>query len=548
MSRNRPRAPQEQTLFRVRDLAVDFSRAGWSTRAVDGASLDIRSGETVAIVGESGSGKTTLAMTALGLIAGNGVVTDGSVEFDGRDLTTMSPRAWESVRGERIGLVPQDPMSNLNPMKRIGEQIGEVLLRHRRTDRSNLKNECCRVLRRAGISDPEDRLAQYPHELSGGLRQRVLIAIGTACDPELLVADEPTSALDVTVAARILDQIAEISSASGRAVLLNTPALGLAADRADRVVVMPPGRVVESGDASEILKTPRHPYTQQLVAADPGVRVRRGESRIRETNIDASDCIVELKDVSKTYRIRGASSSIQANKDVSLKVPRGGTVALVGESGSGKTTISRLMLKLETPTKGAVLFDGEDIVDLGRRRTAEYRKRVQPVFQDPYSSLNPMMSVRAIIREGLDRHRIGDRPSRERRVDELLMQVGLRTEHGPRNPSELSGGQRQRVAIARAISMRPDLLVCDEPVSALDVVVQQQVLGLLRDLQEQSGLTYLFITHDLAVVREFADYVYVMRDGAIIEENGVAALFECPQEEYTVRLLAAAGMSTVDAT
>ncbi|UOQ59542.1 ABC transporter ATP-binding protein [Leucobacter rhizosphaerae] len=535
-------ASSEEALLRVENLTISFSSDPNAAPAVLGADLEVRRGEVVAIVGESGSGKTTLAMSVLGLLAGNARITTGSIGFGGADLLTQSPKQRAAIRGSRVGLVPQDPMSNLNPMMRIGDQLGEVLLRHGRATRQNVVRECCRVLERAGIPDPESRLRQFPHQLSGGLRQRVLIAIGTACDPELLIADEPTSALDVTVAARILDQIAEISSKTGMAVLLITHDLGLAAERADRVVVMQHGRVVEAGPAAQILEHPEHPYSRQLVAADPGVRARSGTSRIRHRDVDATDCIVEVRGVSKTYQRKRRDTPVHANREVSLKVPRGSTVAIVGESGSGKTTISRMMLKLETPSSGSMLFEGNEIATLDRQKTAEFRKRVQPVFQDPYSSLNPMMTVRAIVREGLDHYRIGTRDERERKTDELLEQVGLSAEMGRRHPAQLSGGQRQRVAIARAVSMDPELLVCDEPVSALDVLVQQQVLDLLRDMQEQKGLTYVVITHDLAVVREFADYVYVMRDGSIVEAAETARLFEAPQEEYTRQLLTAAGV------
>ncbi|RGE23147.1 ABC transporter ATP-binding protein [Leucobacter sp. wl10] len=539
MISNAPSAP----LLSVRNLGVSFSRKGRSAPAVLDAAFEVRRGEVVAIVGESGSGKTTLAMTVLGLLAGNGTVTSGSIEFDGEEMLGASAKRWTEVRGSRIGLVPQDPMSNLNPMRRIGDQVGEVLLRHRRATRRNLEKECCRLLERAGVSDPRTRLYQYPHQLSGGLRQRVLIAIGTACDPQLLIADEPTSALDVTVSARILDQIAEISRAAGMAVLLITHDLGLAAERADRVIVMQHGRVVETGEAARILSSPEHPYSRQLVAADPGVRARIGSSTFKAPRFDPEDRIVEIDAVSKIYRRRRRDEPVLANTDVSLSVPRGSTVALVGESGSGKTTVSRLMLKLEEPSSGSLHFDGVDIMEMDRTQIADFRKRVQPVFQDPYASLNPMMTVRSIVREGLDHHRIGTRTERDGRVDRLLEQVGLKPELASRHPSELSGGQRQRVAIARAMSMEPELLVCDEPVSALDVVVQRQVLDLLRELQQQKGLSYLFITHDLAVVREFADIVYVMRGGRIVEWADTPAIFQRPQDPYTWQLLESAGMA-----
>lgn len=544
MTTDSMRLNDDGSLLSVKDLSISFSREGRRIPAVIGADFEVKRGEVVALVGESGSGKSTLAMTVLGLLAGNGKITNGQIHFAGTDMLGLSARKWLGVRGSRIGLVPQDPMSNLNPMKRIGDQLAEVLIRHKRATKRTVKQECCRVLERAGISDPESRLRQFPHQLSGGLRQRVLIAIGTACDPELLIADEPTSALDVTVSARILDQIAQISQNSGMSVLLITHDLGLAAERADHVIVMQKGRIVESGRASEILNNPRQPYTRELVAADPGVRARLGVNVERDrSEIDPEDCLVRVEQVDMMYQRRRRDTPVHANRKVSLSIPRGSTVALVGESGSGKTTVSRLMLKLETPTSGTLSFDGVDISKLDRGQLASFRRRVQPVFQDPYSSLNPTMSVRSIIREALDHYRVGAKRDRESKVQELLEQVGLAPELANSHPSELSGGQRQRVAIARAISIQPDLLVCDEPVSALDVLVQKQVLDLLREMQAELNLTYLFITHDLAVVREFADHVYVMRKGEVVESNSTAGLFESPKTQYTRELLDAAGMS-----
>lgn len=532
-----------QPLVSLKDLSITFSRDNLQIQAVKSVNMDIFPGEVLAIVGESGSGKSTLGMTLLGLLAGNGEIDGGSIMFDGRNMLEAKANDWLSIRGRRIGLVPQDPMSNLNPTKRVGHQLGEVLLRHGKATRKSVKAECCRILTRAGIPDPEKRIDQFPHQLSGGLRQRVLVAIGIACEPDLLIADEPTSALDVTVSARILDQIAEISRDTGMSVLLITHDLGLAAERADYVMVMQNGRVVESGNAAEILTNPKEPYTQQLVDADPGVRARKGASVTKRARTDEGEIVVEMKDLSKTFQRRRRDTPVVANKNINFRVRRGSTVAVVGESGSGKTTASRMLLKLDTPTSGVVEFEGRSITQLNRAQEAEFRKRVQPIFQDPYSSLNPMMTVRATVREGMDHYKIGERRTRNQRVEELLSQVGLAPETADRNPSELSGGQRQRVAIARAISMQPEVLVCDEPVSALDVIVQRQVLDLLNALQEQHKLTYLFITHDLAVVREFADYVYVMRDGRIVEEADTHVLFSQPQEMYTKELLRTAGMS-----
>lgn len=534
-------------LLSVRDLAVDFHTMDGVVHAVEGVDLDISEGETVAIVGESGSGKSTTAMAIIGLLAGGGRIAGGSIRLDGREISKASENELRSIRGRDIGLVPQDPMSNLNPVAKIGTQVAETLLAHGLAGRQNVSAKVVEALEAAGLPDAAKRAKQYPHEFSGGMRQRALIAIGLACKPRLLIADEPTSALDVTVQQTILDQIGSMTRELGTAVLLITHDLGLAAERAERVVVMHRGKVVEQGPARQILEAPQHPYTQSLVKAAPSVAAARlrpeafaaDASRDDDEEESApSDNIVEIEGLTKVYPVRGRSEDFVAVKDVSLAIPRGETVAIVGESGSGKTTTARMLLKLIEPTEGLIRYEGKDISKLGRAETRDFRQRVQPIFQDPYSSLNPMFTIERLIAEPLEFYKRGSGAERRARVRQLLDDVALPQSMLRRYPSELSGGQRQRVAIARALALSPDLIVCDEPVSALDVLVQDQILTLLGDLQREYGLSYLFISHDLAVVRLISDYVCVMKDGALVEAASSEEIFTNPRDPYTRRLLA----------
>ncbi|MGC5076814.1 dipeptide ABC transporter ATP-binding protein [Agrococcus sp. DT81.2] len=537
----------KKPLLEVSGLKVEFTTQDGVVTAVHEADITLGAGETLAIVGESGSGKSTTAMAIIGLLSGNGRITAGSVRLDGEELVGANETAMRKVRGRRIGLVPQDPMSNLNPVARIGSQVAETLLAHGLADRRNVDAKVVETLEAAGLPNAAERAKQYPHEFSGGMRQRALIAIGLACRPQLLIADEPTSALDVTVQRTILDQLDTMTKELGTAVLLITHDLGLAAERAQRVVVMHRGRVVEQGPAKQILESPQHPYTQSLVAAAPSVamaRLRPEDFALTEGRPtvsvprNASDIIVEFENVRKEFHVRGRREPFVAVDDISLKVPRGTTVSIVGESGSGKTTAARMLLKAFEPTSGTVRFEGKDVFSLSREEQKSFRQRVQPVFQDPYSSLNPMFTIERIIDEPLSFYNKGSKAERQRRVRELLDQVALPTDMARRYPSELSGGQRQRVAIARALALSPDVIVCDEPVSALDVLVQDQILRLLGDLQRDLGLSYLFISHDLAVVRLISDYVAVMQNGRLVEAATSEEIFTNPRDPYTRRLLA----------
>jgi peptide/nickel transport system ATP-binding protein len=538
-------------LLELRDLAITFATSGGDVPAVRNAHLTVMPGETVAIVGESGSGKSTTALAAIGLLPGNGSVSGGSIIFDGEDITNASEKRIVELRGSSIGMVPQDPMSNLNPVWKIGFQVKETL---RANGLPHSPKDVAQVLSEAGLPDAEARANQYPHEFSGGMRQRALIAIGLSCRPRLLIADEPTSALDVTVQRQILDHLDRMTDELGTAVLLITHDLGLAAERAHKVVVMYKGQVVEAGPALELLTNPRHPYTQKLVASAPSIASRRIESAKKlgvktddllapsAEKAERMDKVIEVTDLSKDFKIRGSwgkSTNFTAVDNVSFSIARGTTTAVVGESGSGKSTVARMVLGLETATAGSIRFDGVDITTLNRKAMFDFRRRVQPIFQDPYGSLDPMYNIFRTIEEPLRVHGIGNSKSREKKVRELLDQVALPSSMMQRFPNELSGGQRQRVAIARALALDPEVVICDEAVSALDVLVQAQILNLLADLQAELGLSYLFITHDLAVVRQIADHVAVMEKGKLVEQGSTDEVFDNPKTAYTQALLAA---------
>ena len=523
-------------------LAVAFRTGSELVTAISDISIDIAAGETVAVVGESGSGKSTTAAAVNRLLPENGVITAGSIRFDGRELTDLPENAMVSLRGAGIGLVPQDPMSNLNPLLRVGEQIGEALEVHGYTSGEATKARVVELLEMVGIPDAARRATQYPHEFSGGMRQRVLIAMGLACKPRLLIADEPTSALDVTVQRRILDQLDQLTDELGTAVFLITHDLALAAERADRIVVMFRGHVVEEGTSAEVLGNPQHEYTRQLLAAAPSLASRRDALPAREVAADAVP-FVEIRDLRKEFPLRNAKAgepqTFTAVDGVSFSIRRGTTVSIVGESGSGKSTTANMVLGLEDATSGSILFDGTDLTTLRRTELFALRRRVQPVFQNPYASLDPRYTVEQSIAEPLRVHRIGTAASRHARVLELLEQVALPAAMAERLPHELSGGQRQRVAIARALALEPELVVLDEAVPALAALVQAQILDLPADLQKRLGRSYLFISHDLAVVRMISDEVHVMQRGVVVESGTPESIFDTPQHPYTRELLAA---------
>ncbi|PYY35457.1 MULTISPECIES: ABC transporter ATP-binding protein [unclassified Curtobacterium] len=551
-------------LLEITDLHVGFKTQSGLVQAVRGVNMTLEQGERLAIVGESGSGKSTSAQAIIKLLPGTGQITGGSIKLNGRELVGLNEKQMAEIRGTEIGYVPQDPMSNLNPLWKIGFQVEEAIKANgMATGKSAIRARAVEVLQEAGLGDAESRLKQYPHEFSGGMRQRVLIGIGLSSRPKLLIADEPTSALDVTVQRVILDHLESLTRDFGTSVLFITHDLGLAAERAEKLVVMYKGQVVEAGPSKEILANPQHPYTQRLVAAAPSLASRRIQSKVQHQSVAIADTgseddellaraheresrpaedLIVVKDLQKVYKLRGqgmATRELKAVDGVSFAIPKGTTTALVGESGSGKSTVAKLVLQLESITSGSVQFDGIDIGALKGKDLFDFRRRVQPVFQDPYGSLDPMYNVGNTIAEPLSTHKVGDKASRRARVLELLDQVALPKSMVNRYPSELSGGQRQRIAVARALALKPEVIVLDEAVSALDVLVQGQILDLLTELQSELGLTYLFITHDLAVVRLVADNVCVMRKGQIVEKATTDEVFANPREQYTKDLLAA---------
>ncbi|MEV8214088.1 ABC transporter ATP-binding protein [Leifsonia sp. NPDC077715] len=522
-------------LLEVADLRIRYRAGRHDVEAVRGIGFTVRAGERVAVVGESGSGKSTTAAAIVRLLAPNATV-EGRIRFDGDDVSALGARAFRGLLGRRIGYVPQDPTVSLNPVKTIGEQVAEVLAIHGLADRLAAAAHAVEALERAGIDRPAERARQYPHQLSGGQRQRVLIAIALAAGPQLVIADEPTSALDVTVQRRILDHLDELTADAGASTLLITHDLGIAADRADRILVLSGGELVEEGTPDQVLGSPHHAYTRALLAAAPSLNTSGGTflTRARAGSPGHEAASAPLLVATGLVKEFGANRAVDG---VDITVNRGRTLALVGESGSGKTTTSRLVLRLEEATAGRIEFDGIDVTRARGAALRRLRRRIQVVHQNPYASLNPRLRVGDLVAEPLHSHGIGTRRERDQRARHLLDQVGLPARAADRRPAELSGGQRQRVAIARALAVQPELVVLDEPVSALDVRVQAQVLDLLAGLQAELGVAYLFISHDLAVVRQVSDHVAVLHDGRVVETGTVDDVFDAPNHPYTRDLL-----------
>ena len=542
-----------EPILHVSDLGVAFGKGRDKQEVVRGVSFAIPAGKTLALVGESGSGKSVTCRTIMGLLAGNASVTRGRIDYrchlgDGgtEDLLTASSRRMRDIRGDGIAMIFQEPMSSLSPFHTIGAQVSEMLALHSKGDSRSHREHCIDTFEGVGFADPERTFDAYPFELSGGMRQRAMIAMATICVPNLLIADEPTTALDVTTQALILDLLQKRQEETGMSVLLVTHDLGVVANVADYVTVMRQGEVMESGPARDLLTTPRHPYLKRLIAAAPAIDTDRAHAPAPTT-----DLIVKAENVSKTFVSRGrglfgiGAEQIHALRDVNISVPRGGTVALVGESGSGKSTLARVIMRDATADPGAkITYDMGDgpftAESLKGDALMRFREQVQIVFQDPYSSLSPRMTIQDILAEPLKVHNFCDRKEMRDRSVAMMERVGLSPDHLSRYPHAFSGGQRQRIAIARALALEPKLLICDEPTSALDVSVQAQVLDLLDDLREDFGLSYLFISHDLAVVSHLADEIAVMCRGAVVEQAPAKVLFEAPVHPYTKALMAAA--------
>ena len=519
-------------LLDVQNLSVSYFDNGRWNEVTHNVSFKLESGEALALVGESGSGKTTTAQAILGLLQQNARIETGKIFLNGEDLGRFSKSRLEALRGKVMSLIPQDPSSSLDPLMKIGNQIGEIFRIHKACPPRQIKSRVVKLLREVGLDEPELRAEQYPHQLSGGMRQRVLIAIAIALKPQLIIADEPTSALDVTVQKRILDLIDDIRVNSGASLLMVTHDLGVASDRADKIIVMNEGRVEEAGESQIVLSSPRQDYTKKLVANDPSLTLvsprpkRSGDGKT----------IVEVKNLVIDY---AGKQSFRAVENLSFKVNRGTTHAIVGESGSGKTSTIRALCGFIRPSGGRITIDGSDMIHLKGEELRHFRRRIQLVSQNPFGSLDPHYTIGKIIEEPLLNYPHEDKSKRRARVMELLDQVELPKSVFDRLPRGLSGGQRQRVAIARALVLNPEIVVLDEAVSALDVTVQAQILALLERLQNDYNLTYIFVSHDLSVVRQISDSVTVLKHGHEVESGEVEEIFTHPRETYTRELIAA---------
>ena len=551
----------EKILVGVENLRIGF-RLDRSTTfdAVKGVSFDIPENSTVALVGESGSGKTVSAMAIMGLLPPESAVVSPSsvIRYAGKNLLQTDKEALRTIRGKAISMIFQEPMSSLNPVLRVGDQIAEVLMLHMGMSRAQALRRAQELLQEVGIPEPARRINAYPHELSGGQQQRVMIAMAIACEPKLIIADEPTTALDVTIQRQILDLIAVLQQKHRMSVLFITHDLDVVGEIADRVVVMQDGEIKEAGEAAQIFEAPQHPYTKALLACRPRVDRRptrlpviedflNGDGHVQSERArgvnDGDPIILEAKGISKDFMVRNALFSqrpFRAVNDVSFRLPKGKTLGLVGESGSGKSTLGLTLMRLHAATAGEVWLDGKNLLALSNDEFRQYRRRIQIIFQNPYASLNPRFHIGKILTEPMQIHGIGaTEQERTKMAQALLDKVGMPAAAMRKYPHEFSGGQRQRIAIARCLTMQPDVLICDESVSALDVSIQAQVLNLLQDLQDEFGMSYLFISHDLAVVKYISDFILVMQDGNVVERANSDEIYRRPQHPYTQQLLAA---------
>lgn len=531
-----------ETILKVEDLQISFLTNDNEFEAVRGVSFEVKKGETLGIVGESGSGKSVTARSIMRLLPSPpSFMKNGSIEFLGEQLHTKTEKEMEAIRGRDISMIFQDPMTSLNPTIRIGVQIAESLIKHQKLSKKEGKAQAIEILKLVGIKNSEERYNQYPHEFSGGMRQRVMIAIALACKPTLLIADEPTTALDVTIQAQILNLMKDMQKRFGTSIILITHDLGVVAGMCDRVAVMKNGEIVETGTTEEIFANPKHDYTKKLLNALPRLDEKKKPKKppLRSIGLENGKPLLEVKSLKQHFQV-SRGNVLKAVDDISFFIKPGETLGLVGESGSGKSTTGRAILRLHEPTDGDVLYQGMAINRLSKNELKTMRRHMQIIFQDPYSSLNPRLKVLDIIGQALDIHRLSkNAEERKNRVEELLELVGLEPSHALRYPHEFSGGQRQRIGIARALAVEPDFIVCDEPLSALDVSIQAQIVELLEDLQHRLGLTYLFIAHDLSMVKHISDRVAVMYSGKIVELAESEELYTNPQHPYTKSLLAA---------
>ncbi|MEC0119001.1 ABC transporter ATP-binding protein [Paenibacillus apiarius] len=529
-------------ILQVKNLSVTFQSRNKEVQAVRDVSFDMKKGETLGIVGESGSGKSVTARSIMRLFSSSlSYMKEGEVIFLGKNVAHYTDKEMESIRGRDMGMIFQDPMTSLNPTIKIGKQIAESLIKHQKLPPQAAKEQAIEMLKLVGIRNSEMRYDQYPHEFSGGMRQRVMIAIALACRPALLIADEPTTALDVTIQAQILNVMKKMQERFGTSIILITHDLGVVAGMCDRVVVMKDGAVVETGTTEDIFASPKHPYTLKLLHALPRLNEKKKQkpAPLIATGSDYERPLLEVRSL-KQYFDMGKGNVLKAVNNISFHINEGETLGVVGESGCGKSTTGRAILRLHEPTGGDVLYQGMAVNRLSAQEMKTMRRYMQMIFQDPYASLNPRYKVLDIIGEALDIHRLtGSKQERKKRVEELLDMVGLDPAYALRYPHEFSGGQRQRIGIARALAVEPKFIVCDEPLSALDVSIQAQIVKLLEELQHRLGLTYLFIAHDLSMVKHISDRVAVMYMGKIVELAESEELYSNPQHDYTKSLLAA---------
>ncbi|TDL53879.1 ABC transporter ATP-binding protein [Paenibacillus dendritiformis] len=531
------------TILQVNNLSVTFLTRDKEIQAVRDVSFELKQGETLGIVGESGSGKSVTARSIMRLLPSSiSYMREGEVIFLGKNVENYTDKEMESIRGRDMGMIFQDPMTSLNPTMTIGRQIEEGLIKHQKLSAAGAKEKAIEMLKLVGIRNSERRYHQYPHEFSGGMRQRVMIAIALACRPALLIADEPTTALDVTIQAQILNVMKHMQQQLGTSIILITHDLGVVAGMCDRVVVMKDGAVVETGTAEEIFASPKHPYTKKLLGALPRLDEKKKPKPmplVAKKDADDARPLLEVRSL-KQYFDLGKGNVIKAVNDISFHIREGETLGVVGESGCGKSTTGRSILRLHEPTGGDILYQGMAVNRMSVKEMKTMRRYMQMIFQDPYASLNPRFKILDIIGEALDVHRLaGSKQERKKRVEELLDMVGLDPAYAMRYPHEFSGGQRQRIGIARALAVEPKFIVCDEPLSALDVSIQAQIVKLMEELQQRLGLTYLFIAHDLSMVKHISDRVAVMYRGKIVELAESEELYANPQHAYTKSLLAA---------